>query len=223
MTVTQNWIDEVLEAIWIAREKGKKSLDEIQTICQADAQIPVDVNASLEEMRVCNLVTGEEDSPDFTPEGEKMAEAIIRRHRLAERLLSDVLNVSEQSMEVTACQFEHILNPEVTDSVCSFLGHPPLCPHGSPIPKGECCLKFRTEKVEPLVSRLSELELGKEGKIAFITPSFHKRFDRLTALGLVTGNVIMVHQRQPSFVVRIGETELALDKEIAREIYVRTV
>ena len=221
MTVTQNWIDEVLEAMWVAREKGHQSLDEVRTICQADAQQPVDVNSSLEEMRRRNLVTDDEESFNFTPEGEKMAEAIIRRHRLAERLLSDVLNVSEQSMEVTACQFEHILNPEVTESVCSFLGHPPLCPHGSPIPKGDCCQTYSNEKIEPLVSRLSDFELGKHGKIAFITPSFHKRFDRLTALGLIVGNEIMVHQRQPSFVVRIGETELALDKEIAREIYVR--
>ncbi len=221
MTVTQNWIDEVLEAMWVAREKGHQSLDEVKTICQADAQQPVDVNSSLEEMRRRNLVTDDEESFNFTPEGEKMAEAIIRRHRLAERLLSDVLNVSEQSMEVTACQFEHILNPEVTESVCSFLGHPPLCPHGSPIPQGDCCRTYKTENIKPLVNRLSELDLGKTGKIAFITPSFHKRFDRLTALGLITGNEIMVHQRQPSFVIRIGETELALDKEIAREIYVR--
>ncbi|MFQ6607550.1 MAG: metal-dependent transcriptional regulator [Fidelibacterota bacterium] len=222
MTVTQNWIDEVLEAIWIAREKGQQSLDKVRTICQADAQVPVDVEATLAEMTQRNLVTRERDFLDFTPEGEQKAQAIIRRHRLAERLLSDALNVSDQSMETTACQFEHILNPEVTDSVCSFLGHPPLCPHGSPIPQGICCSTYQSEKVKPLVSRLSELELGKEGKIAFITPSFHKRYDRLTALGIVTGNVIMVHQKKPSFVIRIGETELAVDKEIAREIYVRT-
>lgn len=222
MNETQNWIDEVLEAIWIAREKGKQSIEKVRMICQADANVFVDVDSTLDKMRAQNLVTGEKNLLEFTSDGEKMAEAIIRRHRLAERLLMDVLNVSEQSMEVTACHFEHILNPEVTTSVCSFLGHPPLCPHGSPIPQGDCCHTYKTEYLKPLVNRLSELELGKVCKIAFITPSFHKRFDRLTALGLITGNEIMVHQRQPSFVVRIGETELALDEEIAREIYVRS-
>jgi DtxR family Mn-dependent transcriptional regulator len=41
--------------------------------------------------------------------------------------------------EEQACYFEHILSPAVTDSICAFLGHPRLCPHGRPIPRGACC------------------------------------------------------------------------------------
>ena len=47
----------------------------------------------------------------------------------------------EDEIEQQACKFEHILSPEVTDKICSFLGHPECCPHGSPIPSGECCEK----------------------------------------------------------------------------------
>lgn len=49
----------------------------------------------------------------------------------------------DAEVEKSACTFEHILSPEVTDRICTFLGHPTACPHGSPIPKGPCCLEGR--------------------------------------------------------------------------------
>ena len=65
------------------------------------------------------------------------------------------------------------------------------------------------------------MEVGKSARVAFLTPSFHKRFDRLVAFGINPGAVVHLHQRKPAYVVRLGETELALDPEIADEIYVR--
>ena len=68
-----------------------------------------------------------------------------RAHRLAERLFTDVLSLrDEEAVESNACQFEHILSPELTDRICTFLGHPETCPHGSPIPRGKCCLAKAT-------------------------------------------------------------------------------
>src|SRR5438874_2025361 len=79
---------------------------------------------------------------DFTPAGQQRAEDVIRRHRLAERLFTQTLKLqNEDEIEQQACKFEHILSPEVTERICSFLGHPDTCPHGSPIPSGECCEK----------------------------------------------------------------------------------
>src|SRR5689334_17283008 len=77
---------------------------------------------------------------EFTERGRKKAADIIRRHRLAERLFTDSLAMdSETEIEQQACKFEHILSPEATDKICSFLGHPRTCPHGAPIPLGSCC------------------------------------------------------------------------------------
>src|SRR2546422_5965967 len=45
---------------------------------------------------------------------------------------------SETEIEQQACKFEHILSPEATDKICTFLGHPRTCPHGAPIPPGAC-------------------------------------------------------------------------------------
>jgi Mn-dependent DtxR family transcriptional regulator len=80
----------------------------------------------------------------FTPRGEERARSVIRRHRLAERLFMDVLAIRDEgAIEKNACTFEHILSAEVTDRICTFLGHPRTCPHGSPIPEGECCVEAR--------------------------------------------------------------------------------
>ncbi len=79
---------------------------------------------------------------ELTPRGMKRAADIIRRHRLAERLFTDSLAMdSETEIEQQACKFEHILSPEATDKICTFLHHPRTCPHGSPIPPGPCCGK----------------------------------------------------------------------------------
>jgi len=77
---------------------------------------------------------------ELTPRGRQRAADIVRRHRLAERLFTDSLAMdSESEIEQQACKFEHILSPEATDKICTFLGHPRTCPHGAAIPPGPCC------------------------------------------------------------------------------------
>ena len=92
---------------------------------------------------------------ELTARGQKRAADIIRRHRLAERLFTDSLAMdSETEIEQQACKFEHILSSEATDKICSFLGHPRTCPHGSPIPPGPCCGKqAETARTSAALSR----------------------------------------------------------------------
>ncbi len=79
---------------------------------------------------------------ELTPRGQQRAADIVRRHRLAERLFTDSLAMdSETEIEQQACKFEHILSPEATDKICTFLGHQRTCPHGAPIPEGACCAR----------------------------------------------------------------------------------
>jgi len=94
---------------------------------------------------------------ELTARGRQRAADIIRRHRLAERLFTDSLAMdSETEIEQQACKFEHILSPEATDKICTFLGHPRTCPHGAPIPPGACCGKsIATEKAPGAAIRVS--------------------------------------------------------------------
>jgi DtxR family Mn-dependent transcriptional regulator len=68
---------------------------------------------------------------------------------------------------------------------------------------------------------MTDLDPGSRGRIVFIAPKDHSRMDRLSSLGIVPGTEVSLHQKKPAFVIRIGETELALDTEIAGEIYVK--
>src|ERR1700674_2842762 len=79
---------------------------------------------------------------ELTTHGRERASSVIRRHRRPERLFTDSLAMdSESEIEQQACKFEHILSPEATDKICTFLGHPRTCPHGAPIPPGPCCAR----------------------------------------------------------------------------------
>lgn len=207
--------DEILELLWSMREKGSKSYPEL--IERANDSGTAE---TLQKMEKAGLVSIRNEEVDLSDKGEARARDLTRRHRLAERLFHDVLDVSMQESEETACEIEHFLSPSVTDSVCSFLGHPPTCPHGKAIPRGECCSRYRSE-VRPLVMKLKELDVGMKGRIVFIAPSESSRLERLASMGIVAGSVIRLKQKKPSFVIKVEETTLAIDALIADEIYVK--
>lgn len=210
-------IEELLEVLWILKEEGKESLEDIN-----DNLGEAGKGASLDELESLNLIRISGERIEFTEEGTNTALGIIRRHRLAEQLLSEIFDIDEESAETHACEFEHVLSPQVTDSVCTFLGHPPRCPHGKTIPRGDCCRIFKKD-VEPLVTPLKDFQVGMEGRIVFISPKEHETIDKLSGFGLIPGSIIKLHQKKPTIVIMIGETDLALDPDIARHIYVKRV
>jgi DtxR family Mn-dependent transcriptional regulator len=208
-------VDELLELIWTMREKGVSDLDRL-----LETTPDVEANHILRLMIKDDLFNVDGNRVVLKERGEEKARQIIRRHRLTERLLSEIFEMSEEEVEEEACKLEHILSPGVTESVCTFLGHPPTCIHGKPIPRGECCAKFKKE-MKPLVIPLEDLGLGEEGRIVFIAPKSHQRLDRLSTLGIVPGSIVRMHQKNPSHVLQIGETTLALDRDITKDIYVK--
>jgi len=125
--------DEVLEHLWTRKE----NVDHLHATEYTEVQWRKLVNV----MTGIGLVTLDASGQaQYTAAGEERARSVIRRHRLAERLFVDVLSIrDEHEVEESACKFEHILSPEVTDRMCTLLGHPKACPHGSPIPPGDCC------------------------------------------------------------------------------------
>jgi len=217
--MSQSLIEEALEYLWLTRDRGSDQIDDFRQNMVADNQPEIN-DELLARMEEDGLITLKNGNFQLLPEGEHAAEQVVRRHRLAERLFADLMNVPMHETEKIACELEHVLSPEVTDTVCTFLGHPPLCPHGRKIPRGQCCKRYRKE-LKPIITSVRQLELRSPAKIAFITPSFHKRFEQLTSLGVTPGTEITLMQRHPSFVIRVGETEIAIDGEIADEIFVK--
>jgi DtxR family Mn-dependent transcriptional regulator len=75
--------------------------------------------------------------------------------------------------------------------------------------------------MEPLVVRLTDVEVGSEVAVVFVAPSLHRTLDRLAGFGVVPGSTMRLHQKTPSYVVQIGETTIGLDEDIARRIFVK--
>jgi DtxR family Mn-dependent transcriptional regulator len=204
--------DEVLERLWYAQEKGT-------SIASAKELGTEQAEHAVGELIAAKLVSNGA-SLSLTPAGAEKARGIVRRHRLAEIMFTHVLEVDPQDAETSACEFEHILAERVVDRVCTFLGHPPSCPHGHPIPQGSCCQLY-SKKVEPLITRLIDLPLGARGSVVFIAPKSVSRLNRLAAFGVVPGSEVRLIERKPSVVLSCGHTSLAVEDEIGREIYVR--
>jgi len=163
--------DEVLEELWVLAENGEPAelgrvevegslpmnlaLERMQSLGLVDLPEHIaEPHTHKPVLNRCHVAfRPSTDHPShgermivFTEKGRKRAEDVIRRHRLAERLFTETFHVhDEKEVAEQACRFEHILSPEATDSICSFLGHPRTCPHGSPIPAGECCVAAARE------------------------------------------------------------------------------
>jgi DtxR family Mn-dependent transcriptional regulator len=93
----------------------------------------------LSRMSDLHLVAMNNGEVQLTTAGSQRARDVVRRHRLAERLFKDTFAIEESEAHTQACKFEHIISPELDARICTFLGHPKTCPHGNPIPPGDCC------------------------------------------------------------------------------------
>lgn len=213
----QERIDEALELLWVLDEDARH--DEKHFRLGSDDQ---DIDALIPQLVGDGLAVIDGDTIRLTAAGAAAASGLIRRHRLSERLFFDVFDLTMEEVEGGACKTEHILSEALTDSICTFLGHPTTCPHGKAIPRGECCKKYRLD-VQPLVTQLTEFEVGKRCKIVFIQQSDASRISRLSSIGIIPGSVIRLIQKKPSVVLQIDETTIAVDPELARDIFVKRV
>ena len=205
--------EEILEAMWIAAEEEGQGFAEMEKIGVA-ADDP-----AFKELTGLAFIEIKEGRLYFRPEGKQEGRSTIRRHRLAERLMMDVLNIRGESGDSKACQFEHLLNEGVDARVCTMLNHPDTCPHGKAIPPGECCLEAKRSGDLGVV-RLTELKSNEEGKIVYIQTKDNKKMQKLVAMGVLPGNRIRLLQSFPSYIFRVGYSEFAVDAEMAREIFI---
>ncbi|MBN1461138.1 MAG: metal-dependent transcriptional regulator [Armatimonadetes bacterium] len=207
--------EEILARLWVAREEQDEPSCPTSTVESDDGG-----TAAVAELLEAGMIDQKGEVISLTASGAKEAESVIRRERLAERLLTDVLDLGEVEAAEAACQFEHVLHKGVADQICTLLGHPKVCPHGNPIPPGECCAAG-TDTAGQVVSRLAELVPGQRGVIAYIHGARREMIQRMLAMGAVPGTPITLVQRTPSYVFQVGQAQIAVDRETARDIYVR--
>ncbi len=201
---------EVLEQLWIAsEEEGQAGICIHESLPEGGIELVKEGYARTVMQRLT-----------LTPAGRPHAADAIRRHRLAERLLADVLDTEQAVLDEQACRLEHALVEGLDDHICTLLGHPSSCPHGRPIPRGDCCRQMRG-MVPRLVAPLSKLQGGEGGQIAYIQMNNQEHLQKLMAMGVLPGVPIKLLRRSPSYVFQAGYSQFAVDEEIADDIYVR--
>jgi len=135
--------DHLLEQIWVFGEEGQPAQIERLHVTGPAGSLPLVTDEPpariLNRMSDLRLVEAQNGHVHLTPTGTARARDVVRRHRLAERLFKDTFAVDDSEAHNQACKFEHIISPELDQRICTFLGHPKTCPHGNPIPPGQCC------------------------------------------------------------------------------------
>jgi len=179
---------------------------------------PGSVTNTLEVLEDKGLVAREPyKGVKLTQEGKKLALSVFRRHRLAERLLNDVLKLDWAESHEEACRLEHSISEQLANSIETTLGNPQTCPHGNPIPdeKGH---------MSPLKSEaLSDLENGQNAVVTQIPDESTELLHYLSTLGMFPGVRIAVQEKAPfkgPMLVKVGENSYPLSLDVASGIFV---
>jgi DtxR family Mn-dependent transcriptional regulator len=154
---------------------------------------------------------------ELTTVGREMAVAVIRRHRIVERFLADMLGYTWQEADRLAPGFEHELPQEVEDRLFVALHRPSTCPHGFPIPGPDL---GEIPEMPPLYT----LEPGDVAEVALPSSTDPEIVAFLETLGLRPGAQVEVREKHPfdgPLVVRVDGTDRTVGDKVARQIFVR--
>jgi len=156
-------------------------------------------------------------SVELTPDGMLAAIAAIRRHRIVERFLADMLGYAWNEADRFATTFEHELPQEVEDRLFVALDRPDTCPHGFPIPAKETADM-------PLMPRLYALEPGDTAVVAVPGSTDPEIVAFLDTLGLRPGVRVEVKEKHPfdgPLVLRVNGKVRTLGATVANQVYVQ--
>jgi len=216
-TTVSSEAEEYLEAIY--RLEKKTGFAKTMELARQLEVVPGSVTNTIEGLERRGLVVHEPyKGVKLTEEGRKLALEVLRRHRLAERLLIDVLRLDWSQVHDTACKLEHAIPKEIIKPLEKALKHPKTCPHGNPIPTA--CGGIIEEKSEPLV----DLNPKEKAVIVKITEEKSDALQHLATLGLIPGTSIEIEHKIPfggPITIKVGEVSRTLEHKIASIINVR--
>ena len=153
----------------------------------------------------------------LTPKGRALATTVVRRHRLAERLLTDVIGLPWHKAHVEACRWEHVISDEVEALLVEKLGHPTTCPHGNPNPGAG--------GTPPATHVLADRNLGDQVCLERVTELVELDQESLSYLsqhGFVPGTKATVASRAPdgTMILDLGAGTIALGPRLAQQLFV---
>ena len=209
--------EEYLETIY--RLQRKSGVARTSEIVDALKVTPGTVTNTVERLEREGLVTHEPyKGVKLTGVGLKLAQMTIRRHRLAERLLTDIIGVGWAEAHSYACRLEHGICDDVADRLEEILYSPASCPHGNPIPSKSG--KIKMEETKPL----SEASTGETLEVVMITEEDSEMLRYLASKGFTPGTNLTVVERAPfegPLTVRVDGNVHAVACNVASIVWVR--
>lgn len=217
MQTTSATLEEYLEAVYKLAERGEVRPSQLADALSVSGAT---VTATLKRMEAQGLIRRPSGKVALTKEGKRQALSIIRRHRLSERFLVDLLGLSWEEAHEEACRLEHALSPRVTEALEKLLDSPGVCPHGHPIPSAEGDL------VESRSVPLAGRPAGSKSEIVLVAEDNEEFLGYLASLGMFPGTQVDVVETAPfrgPLLVRIGRSRYAIGREVAEKIQVHAL
>lgn len=177
------------------------------------------VSEMIRRMETEGLVNTEGTAIALTADGRTLARTVVRRHRLAERFLTDVLQLSWADAHHEAGKWEHVISPNVEKALETLLDHPTTCPHGNPIPGSA----YEQPDTAPLI----DIGVGSEFVVSRIPEELEFRsgmLEYLEASHLVPGESGVVTASSPdgTITVELGGGAIGVGAFAAQRILVTT-
>jgi DtxR family Mn-dependent transcriptional regulator len=218
---TSKTVEDYLLNIYTISQEGRTVI--AARLAEALDVAPPTVTATLHRMARDGLITvTPQKEVLLTDAGHERAETMVRRHRLAERLLIDILGLDWADVHEEAHRFEHAISPKVEERILAVLGNPTTCPHGSPIPGAGVSASPQGE-----ATRLEEAETGDHVTVVRISEdaeSDHELLGYFQRSGLVPGQEFDVADVEPYnalLVLRRHDESIPVSFPVAHKVWVQ--
>jgi DtxR family Mn-dependent transcriptional regulator len=166
----------------------------------------------------------------LTEKGRHEAVGVMRKHRLAERLLADVIGLDWEDVHIEACRWEHVMSEAVERRILALLDKPLVCPHGNPIPGlDELGLPFATTDDHTALVSLTDAAAPPDGATVVvnrISEQIQPDADAmrlLTSAGLRPAGRVTVQSSKAGVEVVAADRRVPIDRRLSDHIFVRVV
>jgi len=208
-------LEEYLEAVYELHEEGTPVIQ--ARLAERLGHAPPSVSEMIGRLRADGFLDAEGRALRLTAKGRKRAESVVRKHRLAERLLTDVIGLEWHKTHFEACRWEHVISDDVEARLVVLLGNPATCPHGNPIPGAPAPKRQLTA--------LAESKPGDHVRLERVTEQVETDTRSLTYLdthGFIPGVDAEVRAKAPdgTLTLAVDDTEVSIDAGLAGQLYV---
>lgn len=212
---TTKGVEEYVEAIWRVTGAGPAST---KALAEHLHVAPASVTGMLKRLAALGLVKYRPyGKASLTIPGMQLASEIIRRHRLSERLLTDILGMPWEKAHAEACKFDHLITGEVEERLTSLLGSVDTCPHGNPLDPTTADANESLADVQPPA----------HVRVSAVLDESDEFLRYLTAVGVQLGTELTVCGTEPfsdgALLVEISGQPRALARRVAEQIRITSV